>query len=100
MAEPIRFHPQIVRDLQDAIGWYASISPALGDRFREEVDTGFVRILDNPFLYPIVFDDVRFLRVRSFPYLILYRVLHDIPCALGVFHGASNPGKWRARAEP
>ncbi|MCH8221772.1 MAG: type II toxin-antitoxin system RelE/ParE family toxin [Chloroflexi bacterium] len=99
MAESLRFHPHVASDLRDAIRWYTNISPELANRFRGSVNSGLDGILKNPVLYPIAFEEVRFVRVRSFPHLILYRLLGNTAYVLGVFHGASDPDKWRQRAE-
>ena len=96
--ESLRFHPHIESDLREAIGWYSGISADLANRFRAMVNSSLDEIAKNSTLYPTVFDDVRFFRVRAFPYLVQYRVVNDIPYILGVFHSASDPDKWRQRA--
>ena len=96
--ELLRFHPDVSSDLREAIGWYSDISADLANRFRATVNSSLDNVADNPVLYPVVFDDVRFLRVHRFPYLVQYRVVNDIPYVLGIFHSASNPEKWRRRA--
>jgi hypothetical protein len=98
MADPLRFHPLVASDLRDAIGWYDGISVGLGNRFRMLVDSRFDDIAERPESFPHAFDDVRFARVQRFPYLILFRETQDVIHVLGVFHGASDPGKWRQRA--
>lgn len=100
MARELRFHPSVVTDLSDAIGWYEDRSVGLGDRFRAGVDARFDDILDTPELFPRAFDDAdfRFVRVRRFPYLVLYRIQDETMLILGVFHSASDPAKWRRRA--
>ena len=96
--ESLRFHPDVTFDLREAIGWYSEISADLANRFRAIVNSSLDDIAKNPVLYPVVFDDVRFLRVHRFPYLVQYRVVNDISYILGVFHSASDPDKWRQRA--
>ena len=100
MADRLRFHPQVAADLSEAIAWYEERSVGLGDRFRAAVDARFGDILKTPELFARAFDDVdfRFVRVRRFPYLVLYRIREDIVYVLGVFHSASDPDKWRRRA--
>ena len=100
MARQLRFHPSVVPDLSDAIGWYDERSVGLGDRFRAAVDARFDDILEAPELFPRAFDDLdfRFVRVLRFPYLVLYHIQEDTVFILGVFHSASDPAKWRRRA--
>ncbi len=101
MADNLRFHPLVASDLLEAIGWYEQRSIGLGNRLRAAVDARFDDIRQTPELFPRAFDDVdfRFVRVRRFPYLVLYRVRKDHLHVLGVFHSASDPAKWRRRAD-
>jgi hypothetical protein len=99
MASRLRFHPESLADLRDAIAWYTEISPRLANRFRESVDRSLDQIESDPLIYAILFDDVRVVQTAAFPYLVHYRIRRDNPFVLGIFHGASDPGKWRARAQ-
>jgi len=96
--DSLRFHPEVVSDLREAIGWYSEISQDLANDFRQVIDASLGRLVANPELYPHAFDDVRFVRVRTFPYLVLYKNMNEVPFVLGIFHGASDPSKWRQRA--
>lgn len=98
MADRLRFHRLVASDLREAIHWYDDISPRLGKRFREMVDARFDDIESRPERFPQAFDDFRFARVRRFPYLILFRQTAQAVTVLGVFHGASDPQKWRQRS--
>ena len=98
MTDPLRFHPQVPRDVADAIGWYEEISKDLANRLRAAIRDAFARIRNEPLTYGILFDDVRLVRVSGFPYLVQYRIQFDVPRVLGVFHSASSPEKWQKRA--
>jgi mRNA-degrading endonuclease RelE of RelBE toxin-antitoxin system len=86
-------------DIAEALAWYDAKSSALGDRFRAAVDGAFDAIEKSPELSPFAFRDlnVRFYRLRRFPYLILFQVEESAIVVIGVRHGASNPEKWRGR---
>jgi plasmid stabilization system protein ParE len=101
MAKSLRYHPLVADDITAAIDWYEGRSTGLGERFRCAVDARFDDILASPELFGRAFDDldIRFVRVRKFPYLVFYRVGAEIVDVLGVFHSASDPTKWRRRAE-
>ena len=98
MVNLLRFHPAVASDLSDGIAYYDAVSPQLGDRFRKMVDARFDRIESHPELFSLAFDDVRFATVRQFPYLVLFRQRKETVTILGVFHGASDPERWRNRA--
>lgn len=97
MAKPLRFHPQVADDIRGAQRWYADISEELGDSFRGRLDARFDDIEDHPQHFSAAFDDVRFAQVKRFPYIVLFQELDEDVHVLGVFHGSSNPDKWRAR---
>jgi hypothetical protein len=97
----LRFTRWVPDDLVEALDWYDGKSTVLGDRFRAAVDSAFDDIEASPELYPLAFPDlrVRFYRLKRFPYLVLYRVEESVVIVIGVRHGASDPKKWRERAE-
>ncbi|REK23080.1 MAG: type II toxin-antitoxin system RelE/ParE family toxin [Planctomycetota bacterium] len=86
----MRFHPDVVSDLREAIRWYGEISAPLANRFRKRVDASFQRIAENPDLYPRAFDSVRFCRLRTFPCLVLYCTINDIPTCSECFMGRAT----------
>ena len=96
----IRFSLAVVADLADAIAWYDAKSIALGDCFRAAADVAFDAIERSPELSPFAFRDlnIRFHRLNRFPYLVLYRVAESEIVVIGIWHGASDPKKWRRRA--
>jgi len=98
MAERLRFHPLMVSDLRNAIRWYDDISVELGNRFRKSVDGRFDAITQRPESFAFAFEEVRFIRLRRFPYLVLFRLHQNAIHVLGIFHSASDPERWRQRA--
>jgi len=97
MVKPLRFSAHVVSDLQNGVGWYERISLRLGNRFRAAVRAQFMEITTHPQTFGIAFDDVRFARLRRFPYLILFRDANQAILVLGVLHSASDPERWRNR---
>jgi hypothetical protein len=93
----LRFHPHVATDLAEAIAWYDERSRGLGNRFRAAVNACFddVALAPESFARAFSDSDMRFVRVRRFPYLVLYRLRGRTVEVLGVFHGASDPEKWR-----
>jgi len=100
MASKLRFHPDVVNDLADAIAWYDERSPGLGDRFRAAVNDRFDAIEANPQRFGFAFEDFRFARVFRFPYVVIFRSEESVTHIDGVFHTATDPAKWRRRMEP
>ena len=98
MTKQLRFHPHVAKDIRDGKRWYADIAPELGESFRDLVDARFDDIADHPEHFPTAFKDVRFAKLKRFPYIILFRESEHEIHVLGVFHGSSDPAKWRGRS--
>lgn len=97
MADPLRFHPQVVGDVREATQWYDGISPELGDRFRIAVDGKLDSIEQFPDSFGMVDEPLRAAIVDGFPFLVIYEFRSDVTEILGVFHSAADPKKWRGR---
>ena len=99
MANKLRIHPLVVSDIATAVGWYDEISSELGNRFRSALTLAIKDIRFSPERFPYAFDDadIRYRRVRKFPYLVLYMDSADAIHIRGVVHTSSNPTSWRAR---
>lgn len=82
MADRLRFHPLVAEDLRVATEWYDGISLNLGNTFRMHVNARFDDIGQRPESFAAAFEDVRFVRIKRFPYLVLFRESEDfIHCA-------------------
>ena len=97
MAEPLRFHPDVVDDLEGAAAWYDEISAELGNRFRAAVDSRLDAVELRPESFGMVDQPLRAARVERFPYLIVFEHSSAATEVLGVFHSASDPKKWQRR---
>ena len=97
MAKRLRFNADVASDLQNATDWYDGISPRLGNRFRAAVRARFRGIAAHPEQFGYAFDDVRFARLRRFPYLVLFRETNQAITVLGILHAASDPNRWQQR---
>jgi plasmid stabilization system protein ParE len=84
--------------MEVAIDWYESRAVGLANRFRAAVNRSLDEIERYPSLNPAAFgdSDIRFRRVGSFPYLLLYRIKSGFVEILRIVHSASDPEKWRS----
>jgi hypothetical protein len=92
-----RFSPEFVADLVVAIDYYDSISSGTGNRFREKLDDRLNLIMNSPEGFAEIWGNVRAVRVRSYPYVILYQVGRDHVEFLGLVHGAGQRKNWFER---
>ena len=94
MAKRERFHKDFVLDLVSISDYYDSISAKTGNQFRETLDGWLDLIVDSPEAFARIHDTVRAVRIRTFPYVILYEILADCVFFIGIVHGASDRENW------
>ena len=97
MSKPERFHDDFVLDLISHADHYDSISAVTGRQFRESVDKQIDFILDFPEAFPIIHRTVRAVRIRTFPFVILYEIRSTAILFLAIVHGASDRKNWFSR---
>jgi toxin ParE1/3/4 len=74
------------RDLDAAFDWYAARHVVLAERFLGSVDLALNQAGQLPESHPLVFAAVRAVRVRGFPYRVLFRVNRSDLIVVAVFH--------------
>lgn len=91
------FHPLADAELSDAVAFYESAAPGLGEDFLQEVER-LLAVLD---VYPEVGGErvagVRTLSMRRFPYSLVYEVRSDQSIVLAVAHNRRQPSYWAGR---
>jgi plasmid stabilization system protein ParE len=92
------FRPEAQTDLLQTRDWYEAQELGLGQAFSVAVDEAVIRIEGMPQMYALVFREVRRGKLRTFPYLIYYRVLSDRIEVIAVLHGSRDPRLWQERA--
>ena len=70
----LRFHPLVQRDINEVLDYYAERSLTAPDRFWEDLHTRFREISEQPQHFSFIHQErgLRRVRLRKFPYLILY----------------------------
>ncbi len=61
------------------------------------MEQSLVRIIQQPFLHPIIFENFRAVRTRGFPYRIIYGVHEESIEVMAVFHDRRDPSEWQTR---
>ncbi len=82
-------------ELAEAVDWYEGQVAGLGDDFISEFDATLARLLENPFQYQVIEDDIRRASLHRFPYGIMYSVSDDELLILTCFDGRRDPQRWR-----
>jgi plasmid stabilization system protein ParE len=101
--EDLRFGPEAAAELEDAALWYESRREGLGLQFLDAVEDALRLISEWPHSgtsVPGVRSDlpVRRVRVRRFPYHIVYLEAGAEMRILAVAHDRRSPGTWRNRS--
>lgn len=84
-------------ELDDAIAWYASQAPGLGDAFLIETLKTLKLIEQYPKAWHTLTQQVRRCRLRRFPYSVIYAQEGSDLLVLAFAHQHRKPGYWRAR---
>ncbi|TAN04175.1 MAG: type II toxin-antitoxin system RelE/ParE family toxin [Rhodanobacteraceae bacterium] len=84
-------------ELDEAIAWYASQAPGLGDAFLLEAVSAFELIQRYPQAWHPFSDGIRRCRLRRFPYGVIYAAVDGDVLVLAVAHLHRRPDYWRER---
>jgi len=95
----VKMHPAAFVEADDAYEWYANADPRIANRFRDEIRAAATRIGEHPERYPLYPESsrVRWIKLRKFPYLLIYEVVGDSVHIVAVAHGRRRPYYWRRR---
>lgn len=98
MGTTVVFHRLAAREYRDSKAWYAARSVSVAERFRTAVDMAVERIELQAESLPILTGEYRWVRVRKFPYLLIFRRRSpDVIMIVAVAHTSRRPGYWRRR---
>ncbi|MGH8274488.1 MAG: type II toxin-antitoxin system RelE/ParE family toxin [Gammaproteobacteria bacterium] len=62
------------RDVANAQNWYEKQRASLGAEFLDEFDRILTRLEQSPFIYPILYRDIRRAVLHRFPFLVWYQI--------------------------
>jgi hypothetical protein len=83
------------KELAETWGWYEDRLSGLGDRFMNEVLKCIRQIEENPDRFPTKFKSYKEAQVKTFPFLVIYRINKKAGSVrvVSIFHTARNPGR-------
>ncbi len=97
MAEVIALR-QAAKEFHEALEWYERIDRKLSQRFRAAVETTLARIADSPTSHPWVDDEYRFVLVKRFRYMVIFREINtELYQVVAIAHTSRDPEYWRSR---
>lgn len=92
------FGPAARAEMLDAVDWYDTHAPGLGEQFVAEVDAAIARIAANPQQFPAILKEVRRARLHRFPYALFFRADHTGIYVFACFHSNRDPKRWQTRS--
>ena len=94
----IRFRPAAAREFAADFRHYENDYPGRGDRFVAAVDVVLRNIAEHPERYSLLQEpDIRSVKVKRFPYRVVYVVVGEDVDIIAVAHAKRRPGYWRRR---
>ena len=93
----IVFHRAAEIEFNEAIDYYETCEPGLGEDFSLSIYTAVNNILAFPQVWPVLHASVRRCIVHRFPFCILYSVEPDRLYVLAVMHLHRHPDYWKQR---
>jgi hypothetical protein len=98
MAGTAIFHRLAAREYRHARDWYESRSARVGSRFTAAVGDAIARIEQSTDSLAYLIGPYRWVRVRGFPYLLVFREQSpERILVVAVAHARRRPGYWRRR---
>jgi toxin ParE1/3/4 len=86
------------QDIREAFEWYEDQREGLGDQFADETLFYLKHLTEFPLSYQRRYKENRELLLKTFPYVIVYRVTNpQTVIVLAVAHCKQNPKKKRKR---
>ncbi len=91
------FHSLALEEYSEAVEYYSQKRVELAQNFIDAVESAIFRIIESPYSYAIVDQDIRRCLTRKFPYAVLYAIEDDNILILAVMHCSLNPKSWQDR---
>jgi toxin ParE1/3/4 len=103
VSREVRLEPEAIEEIVQAARWYEARDAGLGERF---VDAVFLRIeglgrfseAGTPIRGVNGVLLARQIRLRSYPYVVIYVTREDVIRVIAIAHERQLPGYWAARS--
>jgi len=93
----IHWHEAAIIEFDDAALYYGAIDSELGERFATATNVAVAQIKARPLQARRWDGEARKVRVRRFPYAVIYSMDEDTLNIVSVMHLHREPGYWHER---
>ena len=94
----VSLHSGAEVDYEVSLAWYLERSAEAGARFEAAVESAMAAIAARPDQYPFIDDHHRFLRLRRFPFYVVYRGDTQSVRVVAIAHARRMTGYWTQRS--
>ncbi|MFN8711009.1 MAG: type II toxin-antitoxin system RelE/ParE family toxin [Planctomyces sp.] len=84
-------------DFTESLTWYAKQDSDLARQFDSEFDAAMNRIAESPETFPAIDERHRYMQMRRFPFVIIFREDLVKVTIIAVAHTSRSPGFWHGR---
>ena len=88
---PLIIKPRAITMAKEAYEWYEQQSKGLGEIFLSELNNCYKKIEAQPALYSKTKKNFRQLRLKRFPFVVIYEILRSEVVVFAVFHTSRDP---------
>jgi len=92
------FHPAAEAEHLETVAYLESKKAGLGASYLSEFETILAHVCESPQRYPVEQQpDIRRIRMKRFPYTLLYREVSGLVQLLAIAHYRRRPQYWLGR---
>jgi len=85
--------PRAINMAKDAYQWYEEKQPGLGELFLSELKNCYEKIETWPAAYTEVKTSYRQIVLKTYPYVVVFKIIKEDVVIYAVFHTSRNPRK-------
>ena len=97
--KPYSFHRLAREEFLSQLSYYSRVRQELAQRFVAEVDFALAEISRAPERHPFIEAPMRRIRLRKFPFALIYVEKPNVVQVLAVAHLSRKPGYWWRRTQ-
>lgn len=87
------FKPRAISMAKDAAEWYEERKPGLGELFFHELESCFDKLEVWPIAFTQIKKDYRHIVLKTFPYIVVFKIIKQEVVIYAVFHTSRDPRK-------
>jgi len=93
MTYQLKVSPTAYQETDKAYAYYEEQLPGLGERFLKSLEEGYFKLSHTPQFYSYIQHDknIRDLKIKTFPFVIIFQIVENTVLVLRVFNANRNP---------